>query len=126
MISRKKRKANRANGALSRGPVTAEGKKRSSMNALKHGILAQNVIVGRESEEAFNTVLTEHLLALAPRDGVERAMVDEMVGAKWRQLRSIAIEDEWLEQELDGQSQDHERARIAGAFGSLQDKGRVA
>ena len=37
------REASRRNGSLGRGPVTAEGKARSRLNALKHGLLARVV-----------------------------------------------------------------------------------
>ena len=39
-LSDKKLAANRANAAKSRGPKTAEGKRNSSRNATRHGILA--------------------------------------------------------------------------------------
>src|SRR5690242_6300404 len=126
MISQERSNAARINGAKSRGPVTPEGKKRSSMNGLTHGLCARSVIIGKESEEAFNTMLKEHLAWFSPCDGVERAVIEEMVAAKWRQLRAMEIEDEWLEQELDGQESSLERARIAGAFGTLADKTRIA
>jgi len=43
MSSQKKIDANRRNGGLSRGPITPEGKSRSRLNALKHGLFC-NVI----------------------------------------------------------------------------------
>src|ERR1041385_8748806 len=101
MMSEARSNAARVNGAKSRGPVTPEGKKRSCMNAVRHGILARSVIIGKESAEAFAELLQSYLDSLAPRDGAERDVVEEMVAAKWRQLRTLNVEDEWLEQELD-------------------------
>ena len=45
MPSDRKIAANRANGALSRGPKTPEGKARSARNSLKHGLLARAILL---------------------------------------------------------------------------------
>src|SRR5207245_1461052 len=44
-ITEKKREANRRNAQLSTGPKTFEGKERVARNALKHGLLARDVII---------------------------------------------------------------------------------
>ena len=41
--------ANRRNAQKSTGPRTAEGKKRASLNALKHGMTAKTVVLPHES-----------------------------------------------------------------------------
>ena len=55
--------ANRKNAAHSTGPVTPSGKAIASRNALKHGLLAKEILVdageGAESQEEFDAVLLD-------------------------------------------------------------------
>ncbi|MHC4445109.1 MAG: hypothetical protein ACYTA5_21125 [Planctomycetota bacterium] len=44
-ISEKQLQANRQNAKKSTGPKTPEGKARSSQNALKHGLLARQILI---------------------------------------------------------------------------------
>jgi hypothetical protein len=44
MTSLRQIEANRRNAALSTGPATEEGKKRSRRNALRHGFSAETII----------------------------------------------------------------------------------
>jgi hypothetical protein len=84
--------ASRANGARSRGPVSAEGKSRVSFNALRHGLLARCVVLRNESPEAFQGLLADYLAHFQPVDNVELGMIEEMLSAFWRQRRAWAIE----------------------------------
>jgi hypothetical protein len=52
IVSEKRIAANRANGALSRGPKTPEGKTRSARNATTHGLLAGIVAVRNETKNS--------------------------------------------------------------------------
>ena len=93
MSSQRRIEASRANGARSQGPVSPEGKQRSAMNAIRHGLLSQTVVLEGEDPEAFKTLLSAYIQRFQPADRVELALVEDMAAANWRQHRSWAIED---------------------------------
>jgi hypothetical protein len=65
--------SSRANGARSRGPLTAAGKDCSSTNALRHGLLAQCIVLENESDQAFHLLVAQHTDRFGPLDGVGSA-----------------------------------------------------
>lgn len=111
--------AARANGARARGAVTREGKRRSSMNALRHGLLAKTTVLQNESRRGFQTMLREHIECLEPRDAIERSAVEEMCSAAWRMRRLWAMECKALDLELESQSASDEMECLVNAFDSL-------
>jgi hypothetical protein len=68
------------------------------MNAIRHGLLAQTVVLDGEDPEAFATLLGDYIEHFQPVDRVELALVEEMAAANWRQHRSWAIETEMMNQ----------------------------
>ena len=118
--------ASRANGAKSRGPVTAEGKKRSSKNALKHGLASATIVLTTEDWPAY-------LRRFQPADDIELDLVEEMVAARWRQQRMWAIESAALDDEIEAQRDDVDKmytlitpdVRTALAFVKIADESRA-
>jgi hypothetical protein len=51
------------------------------------------VVLDNESNECFDDLVTQHIQRFAPADGVEYAMIEEMVAANWRMRRAWAIEN---------------------------------
>lgn len=82
------RLAARLNGAKSHGPVTPEGKARSSRNATKHGLLARDIVLHGEIPENFDETNAHIMSRLAPRDEIELAFAETFVVARWRQHRA--------------------------------------
>jgi hypothetical protein len=113
--------ASRANGARSTGPVTVQGKRNSSQNAVSHGLLARHLLMRDESPQCFDAVVDDHLTRLQPADGVELGMVEEMVASHWRLRRAWAIETRLLENEAARAAGDP-LDRIAIAFETLSAK----
>ena len=92
MSSLRRINASRANGARSRGPVTPEGKARSAANAVRHGLLAQTVVLAVESKDLFEASLAGYITRFQPADDVELSLVEEMAVADWRRRRCWGIE----------------------------------
>jgi hypothetical protein len=111
--------ASRANGARSRGPVTPEGKRRASRNALSHGLLARAVVLHNESRAGFDRMLRDYVRRLAPRDALEQCAVEEMCAAAWRIRRLWSIERKVLDLEIAAQDSADQLERIVNAFDSL-------
>jgi hypothetical protein len=94
--SQKKVEANRRNAQLSPGPTSAEGKKTSSRNASKHGLLTKDVVVttraGREDQAEFNALLAEFRDCYRPSDIAEDLLVQELANSYWRSARAVRCE----------------------------------
>jgi hypothetical protein len=97
MISEKRSQAARANGARSRGPVTPEGKAISSRNALRHGLLADIVVLSNEDAKTFEGVFHMLIERFSPVDDVELSAIEEMASAHWRLRRVMSMERAILE-----------------------------
>jgi hypothetical protein len=90
-MSPKQIEANRRNAQKSTGPKTPQGRAVSKMNALKHGLLAQTVVVRghklKESKSEFKKLCQEYYLYLAPVGPLEEMLVNQIVQAAWRLRR---------------------------------------
>ncbi len=82
--------ANKANAQLSTGPTTAAGKKTSSMNAVKHGLTARELVIRPEDQPAFDELHAAYLRELQPQGVLETGMFNSIVHAAWN-LRRIRI-----------------------------------
>jgi hypothetical protein len=74
-VSNARAEARRRNGARSRGPRTPEGKARSSRNALKHGLRAEEHVVLPDEDAAGFTALEAALIAELAPVGVLRTIL---------------------------------------------------
>ena len=117
--SKRRKQASRANGARSRGPTTPEGKSRSSYNAIRHGLLANCVVLRTEPRESFEALLNQYVERFTPLDDVEFGMIEEMASCYWRLRRGWAIETELLNTGIQKQPPGSELTRLAASFSEL-------
>ena len=90
MASEKQQEANRANAKRSTGPKTVAGKALSRMNAHKHGLTAETIVIGDEDPRAFDMLRAELEEEYNPRPGIESELVERLAVLMWR-MRRIPI-----------------------------------
>ena len=112
MSSKQKRKVARQNGAKAAGSKSPEGLKKSSMNALRHGLAAETLVLSNECPDQFNEMLQSYILRFKPYDDVEMNLVYEMVSARWRQQRMWVIQSSTLDLQMDRQEQEIEETML--------------
>ena len=101
-VSSARAEASRKNGAKSPGPRTAEGRARSSQNALKHGMRAEKHVVLPDEDAAEFAALEAALVAeLAPVGALQTVLARRVAAAAWRLARADRIEadlfkERWL------------------------------
>jgi hypothetical protein len=76
--------ANRANAQHSTGPATPEGRKRSSQNALRHGITAQTTVMTEEDRIKHDEFCANMMADLAPVGGMETFLASSVAEEAWR------------------------------------------
>src|SRR5215216_3086576 len=95
-ISPERLAANRANAQKSTGPKTPEGRAASRMNALKHGLLSQEVLICSphryESEAELFALHDRFRDELQPMGPLELMLCDQIVTTHWRLRRVLAAE----------------------------------
>ena len=84
---------NRKNAARSTGPVTAEGKRRSSLNALRHGLTGQTVVLPEDDLAAYQKHCAQFHAELKPQGLLETKAVQTIADTYWRLDRIRAMEN---------------------------------
>ena len=87
---------NRANAQYSTGPKTAAGKQRSSLNALRHGLTGQIVVMPTEDLQAYQLHLKSFADEYHPQGATESHLVQALADASWRLNRVAALESNLL------------------------------
>src|SRR5450432_1887913 len=85
--------ANLMNSQLSTGPRTEAGKKRASLNALKHGATAQTIILPGEDTQHFSKLLFDLKKSLQPANFHEETLVETLAQTQWAINRMRAHEN---------------------------------
>ena len=92
MASKRQLEANRSNSRRSTGPRTAEGKSRSKMNALKHGLSAESIVIGDERPEDFEALREAVVAHYRPSTALANEAAERYAATIWRLRRIPAIE----------------------------------
>jgi len=116
----------------STGPRTPEGKQRTRLNALRHGLTGQTVLLPTEDAQAYQSFCNEFVVHYQPVGPVERQLVQTIADTSWRLNRISATEHSSLSlaaaQKLDQlQTTDDPRAEaIAQALAFEEQSERLA
>jgi hypothetical protein len=88
--------ANKLNALLSHGPTSPQGRVRSSVNALRHGLTARVVVLPTEDMNAYKAFSKEIADSLDAQTPVERQFAQTVADNQWRINRIRSIEDGML------------------------------
>jgi hypothetical protein len=107
---------NRANAQYSTGPRTAEGKHRASLNALRHGLTGQIVVMPSEDLAAYQRHIKSLTDEYQPANTTEALLVQSLADAAWRLNRIAALESNILSLAVQGEDALADTMAIAAAF----------
>jgi hypothetical protein len=92
LVTQFQREANRKNALKSTGPKTAKGKAKAKMNALKHGLTAEEIAIPGEDGDKFDALLEMLRSHLEPVGPEEILLVERITACLWRLRRCYAVE----------------------------------
>ena len=92
MASHKQLLANRLNAKKSTGAKTPEGKRRSSLNAIKHGLTCEKHVAIGENKQEFEELKQQVLIAFPVFDIKSEIYVRKIIQYEWSLRRYQAIE----------------------------------
>ena len=86
--------ANKQNAQKSTGPKSDEGKAKSSLNRLSHGLTSNATIVADEDPEEFKALLFDLMGEYDPATPTEQILVEKMALNQWLSLRGFRLQGE--------------------------------
>jgi hypothetical protein len=128
-VTTSRSEASRINGTKSRGPTTDQGRRAASLNAVKHGLSAETVVLAGESADDYAAELRDYLDYFEPANKPEADLVRQLACAHWRIVRYTRIETGLFDVELERQrgrfsrqwNKIEEYSKLAHAFQALSD-----
>jgi len=114
---------NRSNSQHSTGPRTDAGKKRSSLNALRHGLTSHTVVMPEEDAADYQRRTQRFFDDLKPKDSVEEQLVQALADTAWRLNRIPGLETQLLTLGMNADSESIDDADQTAP--GLQDKIRT-
>ncbi len=87
---------NRANAQHSTGPRTEAGKQRSRLNAMRHGLTGQTVVLPEDDLDIYQKRNQEFFTECKPKGPIEMQLVQVLADTAWRLNRVAALENSLL------------------------------
>jgi hypothetical protein len=84
------------NTSQSTGPRTHEGKQRSALNALRHGLTGRTVVMPYEDMDQYHIFCRRLFQTLAPETPLEEQYAQTFCDTQWRLNRARSLEDAML------------------------------
>ena len=115
MTSARRLQANHNNAKKSTGPRTEAGKRRSAMNAIKHGMTARIAMLPGEDPAEFEELRRSWIGICRPRNAVELGQVEHAVcGAVSRIERAQSARVSFKSQTDQDDKRDREERAVVG------------
>lgn len=92
MASERQVRANRLNALKSTGPRTADGKRASARNAVRHGLTSVRAVLDGEDAALYEALLRELLHEFQPISVLDNMLVQQLANVMWRLRRSTVYE----------------------------------
>lgn len=110
MATEKQIAANQQNAQASTGPITAGGLKRSSKNAIKHGLTASEFTIFDENAGDFEALRDAYVKKWQPDDAMEMRLVEQMARADWKLNRADRMEAQVFKSEIKRQEYEAQKS----------------
>lgn len=113
MATEKQIAANQENAQASTGPKTVGGLKRSSKNAIKHGLTASEFTIFDENAGDFEALRDAYVKKLQPDDAIKMRLVEQMARAHWKLNRADRMEAQVFKSEIKRQEYEAQKSNQA-------------
>ncbi len=97
MPSKARIDAGRRNGMLARGKKSEEARQKCAKNSVKHGLFSKTLVLANESPELLEETRKTYYEVWKPENEFEADLVNDMIAARWRLNRIMAVEGEILD-----------------------------